>query len=239
MRNMGLLMLAFVFCLSGFALDKKATEQRYKGKYLVVLREQLAVGICGDTPDYGFRPVLVVIDGDRVEFDKKTGALKFAGVMADADRFCHNWVPEPLHQGEVLTVKRVVVQDDNFALTVDTVSPHSVTRGQGANEHESHETGRAEIHFQYAKGDYDAGVVNANKWVRPFDTLEAAAEFGKGLGNTASGAFVKEVKLGMTPAEVEAVMGLPITKADLGEKVLYKYKDMTVEFHDGKVVDVR
>jgi hypothetical protein len=27
--------------------------------------------------------------------------------------------------------------------------------------------------------------------------------------------------------------------AILGEKTLYKYKDMTVEFHDGKVTDVR
>jgi len=25
----------------------------------------------------------------------------------------------------------------------------------------------------------------------------------------------------------------------LGEKVLYKYKDMTVEFHNGKVTDVK
>jgi hypothetical protein len=53
------------------------------------------------------------------------------------------------------------------------------------------------------------------------------------------GAFVKEVKLGMTPAEVEAVLGLPETKVDLGEKILYKYKNMTVEFHDGKVTDVK
>jgi hypothetical protein len=29
------------------------------------------------------------------------------------------------------------------------------------------------------------------------------------------------------------------TKIDPGEKVLYKYKDMTVEFHDGKVSDVK
>jgi len=42
-----------------------------------------------------------------------------------------------------------------------------------------------------------------------------------------------------TPAEVEAALGLPETKADLGEKVLYKYKNMTVEFHDGKVTDVK
>src|SRR2546428_110675 len=49
----------------------------------------------------------------------------------------------------------------------------------------------------------------------------------------------KEIKLGMTPAEVEAHLGLPETKVDLGAKVLYKYKDMSIEFHDGKVTDAR
>jgi len=49
----------------------------------------------------------------------------------------------------------------------------------------------------------------------------------------------KEIKLGMTPAEVEAALGLPETKIDLGEKLLYKYKDMSVEFKGGKVADVR
>jgi hypothetical protein len=49
----------------------------------------------------------------------------------------------------------------------------------------------------------------------------------------------KEIKLGMTIADVENIMGPPATKVDLGEKVLYKYKDMTVEFHGGKVTDVR
>jgi hypothetical protein len=43
----------------------------------------------------------------------------------------------------------------------------------------------------------------------------------------------------MSFAEVEDALGLPVTRVDLGEKVLYKYKDTTVEFHDGKVVDVR
>jgi hypothetical protein len=49
----------------------------------------------------------------------------------------------------------------------------------------------------------------------------------------------KHLKLGMTFAEVEGVLGQPETRVDLGPKVLYKYKDMTVEFHDGKVTDVR
>lgn len=43
----------------------------------------------------------------------------------------------------------------------------------------------------------------------------------------------------MPYAEVETALGVPQTRVDLGEKVLYKFKDMTVEFHDGKVTDVR
>ena len=62
---------------------------------------------------------------------------------------------------------------------------------------------------------------------------------GAQLGNTAAGVFVNQVKAGMSFAEVESALGVPQTRIDLGEKVLYKYKDMTVEFHDGKVADVR
>jgi hypothetical protein len=43
----------------------------------------------------------------------------------------------------------------------------------------------------------------------------------------------------MTFAEVEASLGIPETRADLGEKVIYKYKNMTVEFFNGKVADIR
>jgi hypothetical protein len=39
--------------------------------------------------------------------------------------------------------------------------------------------------------------------------------------------------------KVEAAIGIPETRADLGEKLLYKYKSMTVEFRNGKVIDVR
>jgi hypothetical protein len=43
----------------------------------------------------------------------------------------------------------------------------------------------------------------------------------------------------MTIAEVESVLGPPQTRVDLADKILYKYKDMTVEFREGKVADVR
>ena len=83
--------------------------------------------------------------------------------------------------------------------------------------------------------DYDAVASLVETWLKPFDTRAEAAQFG----NTASGVYVREVKLGMSFAEVEAALGPPQTRVDLGEKVLYKYKDMTVEFHNGKVTDVK
>jgi hypothetical protein len=43
----------------------------------------------------------------------------------------------------------------------------------------------------------------------------------------------------MSFAEVEAALGPPRSHVELGEKALYKYKDMTVEFHEGKVSEVK
>jgi len=38
---------------------------------------------------------------------------------------------------------------------------------------------------------------------------------------------------------VESVLGVPDARKDPGEKVLYKYKSMTVEFRVRKVTDVK
>lgn len=108
--------------------------------------------------------------------------------------------------------------------------PHSLTRGIGAFAHESVEVGHVTLLFT-SNTDPDALIAT---WLRLSDT----AERGK-LGNTASMVEVKRVKLGMSFAEVERALGVPETRVDLGPKVLYKYKDMTVEFHDGKVADIR
>ncbi len=84
--------------------------------------------------------------------------------------------------------------------------------------------------------DLNAADALAAHWFKPVTSPDAAApEFG----NTASGIFVNQVKAGMSFAEVERAMRVPQTRVDFGEKVLYKYRDMTVEFHGGKVADVR
>jgi len=230
------------FCIPGLAVDKKELEQRYKGKYLVVRRKDLYVGICDDTPSFHGVPMKVTINADQVYF-KREGKSTMGALMPgnkEDERYCNRFSPEPLQEGEALKILRVHIGDDDLSLTVETVSLYPITRGKNAHEPESRETAKAEFHFVYpAQYDYSGGAAISDKWLQPFDTLEAATNFGATIGNTASEAFVKEVKLGMTPAEVESIMGPPMAKADLGEKVLYKYKDMTVEFHAGKVTDVR
>src|SRR5271166_4025875 len=48
-----------------------------------------------------------------------------------------------------------------------------------------------------------------------------------------------EVKLGMTPDQVEAALGKPDKKVTLATKQIYIYKDMKVTFVNGKVSDVQ
>jgi hypothetical protein len=150
---------------------------------------------------------------------------------------CGRITAEPVHKDEVLKVNHAAFHAGYLQLNVVNVSSHSISRGIGAFGHESFERGAAFIRIRAGSDgkDLDAADALAAHWFKPFDTAADAAA----LGNTASGAFVSEVKTGMSFAEVERALGVPQTRVDLGEKVLYKYKDMTVEFHDGKVTDVR
>jgi hypothetical protein len=109
--------------------------------------------------------------------------------------------------------------------------------GVGAFEQQSIEMGVVEIKLRAGESGKDLGAADAlaTHWFAPFEKAEDAAQFG----NTASGVFVKEVKRGMSFAQVEAALGVPQARVELDEKVLHKYKDMTVEFHAGKVTDVR
>ena len=47
------------------------------------------------------------------------------------------------------------------------------------------------------------------------------------------------IEKGMTPDQVEAALGKPDKKVNLGSKQLYIYKDMKVTFVNGKVSDVQ
>jgi hypothetical protein len=232
-QHLRFIVLLLPLCLPVFAMDKKDLSERYRGKYLVVLREGLAVGMCADLPETPLGNALEVrIIGESVGFYPQTGTTA-------AMTGCGEIIPEPLHKGEIVFARFTWfrrLRGGYFTITVENLAPHQVGRRGGASRHEHLRYGRANLIFETTEPkDYDAVASLVEKWLRPFNTRAEAAQFG----NTASGAYVKEVKLGMTFAEVEAALGLPQTRVDLGEKVLYKYKDMTVEFHDGKVTDVK
>lgn len=212
---------------NGVASDKIDLAGLYKDKYFVVMRDGLALAIYDEDPPHGFY-LHVRVSESSVD----TSPHGFVEHNISSSQY--GPTAEPLHKGEVLRSIKADVQGEWLLIWVESLSPHAITRGVGAFQHESHKLPKATLMFPM-DGGYEQAKALIDRWLRTFDTQEEAAKFG----NTASGAFVKEVKLGMTPAEVESVLGLPETKIDLGEKVLYKYKNMTVEFKNGKVSDVR
>ena len=221
--------------------EKEAAASKYKDKFLVVRKEGLYLGVAGNGM---CQPSL---SGPRVLAPRHasvTIAIDDADhVKAIEDPFkCGT---EPIHKGEVLKVYDVGVHTAGrgtqkapyLFLLVVNVSPHAITRGIGAFEHQSMERGATEMAIRAgSEKDFNADSLT-DQWFMLFDS-EGAVQAAR-IGNTETGVFVNQVKLGMSFAEVEAALGVPQTRADLGKKVLYKYKDMTVEFHDGKVSDVR
>ena len=203
-------------------------------KFAIVLREGLAVGLCNvhSLSWPGVRlgqtsPLAVRIDGEKADY--KAVQTGFGDVFSG----CDATVPERLSKGEIVKIRAVHKSGDTVHLFVQNAAIHSVERGVGAMAHQSREIGEADLRFKVGKNESALAVISA--WLRPFESEDAALSFA----NTASGIRIKQVSAGMTFAEVEASLGIPETRADLGEKVLYRYKNMTVEFGNGKVVDIR
>jgi hypothetical protein len=213
--------------------EKDAAVLKYKGKFLVVKKDGIEAG-----PFVGGGGFMDPIVGGAGNIIYETGVI-------------HEIPGEVLvRKGDVLTITNVHLvnvrkarngakQGGYLDLVIDTLSPHAVTRGVGAFAHQIMELGRAYVVIYAGPSgvDFSAADGLAAQWF----TLLAATNPADAaqLGNTASGVFVNQVKSGMSFAEVESALGLPLTRVDLGEKVLYKYKDMTVEFRDGRVADVR
>jgi len=135
--------------------------------------------------------------------------------------------------GTIMGIYDVKFKDDRVELFCRTASPRQleIFGGRYLN---------TKLRFYFndrtmKSGDIDTIFAAIDQWVKPFSTLEEAEEFAKGLEDPAA----QEIRLGMTMAEIQTVLGEPDTKIDLGNRVVYKYPDMAVEFIDGKVVDVK
>lgn len=107
---------------------------------------------------------------------------------------------------------------------------HSITRGRGQLQHQSEEY----LNFGLSMPlDLDCARFKA-AWQTLF-AKATDAESEPFVKANPSGVPVPEVKEGMTPAEVEAVLGAPERKASVAGKTIYFYPRMKVTFTGGKV----
>jgi hypothetical protein len=230
MKILVLTVLCIALVGSAWSADKKSVEARYKGKFVTANRDGLAVGLCDMSSVHGIAddrvpPLTVHIQGEHAKYKTEEVGI---GTMFSA---CKAVIAEPVKQGELLQVDNVVSRGNMVGLLVHIVDAHEVSRGVGAYEHTGKEHGSAGLRFELPSKETDP-LPEIERWLTLFEKQDDAAKFG-------GAAIVKEVKSGMSIADVEQILGPPATKVTLESKVLYRYKDMTVEFKDGKVSDVR
>ncbi len=145
--------------------NRIVVEQHYRGKYVVVLREGLALGLCSErTPGWtgATKPLLTnpIVNG-VVNYMYQHGT--FLRPATDSPG-CVHVVPEPFHKGEVLKVTGdaiVNMYGRRFEFYLTNVSPHSVQRGVGAFDHQSLEQGTAEVVFRLDKKDNTKELIQA------------------------------------------------------------------------------
>ncbi len=109
------------------------------------------------------------------------------------------------------------------ALTYDAAGRESwigSTKAKGAEKHANY------WDFDMPK-DYDCqtALKAIEKYFDLYDSKDALNE-------------AKEIKVGMTVEEVEKILGKPEKKADMGDKIVFKYEDTIVTFVDGKVTNI-
>jgi hypothetical protein len=143
------------------------------------------------------------------------------------------------HKGELLFLGYRKIEKDSIRMIVYSVNPHSITAGTGAFQHQNTEVVAADVHFMFPqsvlKGNDIAPIKSEiEKFFKCFPDYDSAIAFG----NTASGVFVPEIKIGMTLAEVEKTLGPPDMKFSFPDKILYKYKDFTIEFKNNIVTNI-
>jgi hypothetical protein len=234
-RSILLIIVGFALFVSAVSAQKADVKALYEKKFAVAIREGLAVGLCSAlnprSPVVAHPILPVQIEGGSAVFHEETG-IHAMGTG------CVSVAPDPVAKGEMLLIQRIWFHD---GIHMEILSqPREVERTMGAAfelKRRRTELGLADLHFKGVnEKDASSVISEIGAWIRAFDSKADAAAFAASL---LAPPPPKEIKIGMTQAEVESAMGPPQTKVDLGDKILYRYKDLTVEFRAGKVVDVR
>jgi len=172
-------------------------------------------GLMGDVGSKSMLPPVKVQDGAV----KQPGGMTAIAISASKTVY-------HFKAGERLYLTDIKVGDDKIVYSFLSADSYSIdVRGSSQQEHY-----RGEIEFDYPKSALPSADVA--KLQKDFETVV--------LGQAkATEVQTKTVSLGQTMAEVEAILGKPDTKVNLGTKVTYIYKTMKVIFTDGKVTDVQ
>ena len=213
---------------------KKQVEERYKKSKMAVWGAD-----AGSFKEWG--TVLVAVRRFPMMVDRPnivapwltvTVDIKEDKIIEKRGEYTHEVEP-----GTILGILNLKIKNDRIELFCRTAEPlHQVQRLTGIQT-KSFERTTTNLRLFFDKGTMESGDLDhiytaIDSWVKPFSTLEDAIAFASTLGT-------REISLGMTIAEIESVLGRPETKIFLGEKVVYKYEGMAVEFVDGKVADVK
>jgi hypothetical protein len=167
--------------------------------------------------------------GDPTAFNKKTritnGQLaRSGGSSLGGSLFGSGSAGHEVKVGDSVYISSLFGNPGNtgFTLKALTTSTYDVvSNGKTKSEH-----GALLIQFDY-EGGLDA-----------LDTAAVVSDFAQWFKTTQEASESRTVRLGQTPAEVEAILGPPEKRIDLGPKQVFVYKDMKVVFLDGKVADV-
>jgi hypothetical protein len=211
--------VCLLICQQASPIDKAGLLSRYRNKFVVVTKEGLSTCLHGSLDPATLK--ILINEAGSVERTNVIGGDSTGLQLERPDgsaRIGNGPVGglEQIRRGEVLKVSHVSLSGRFLDIDL-TVSPHVVEHGTGLGpiNRVNIEGGSTELAIQASKGAgldiADALAALAAQWLGPFDSA----------------------------AEVEKALGVPQTRIDLGDKILYKYKDVTVEFQAGKVTDVR
>jgi hypothetical protein len=218
--------LASTAAMVMFVSAARAANVSFSNQHFIVVSRGLAVAIC-DTFDSNIFAVAMPTLPIHIENGIATyqlASIESGGFFSRCDRMDS----DPLQLGEVVMATGSKVHGREFRLRIVS-APHTIHRGIGAFKHTVYESGAAELRFKL-RDPRDPEQVQAavRQWLEPTD---------KTGGNTASGVEVPEIREGMTPSEVEGVLGPPDLKFLSGAATTYTYKSsgLSVVFVDGKV----
>jgi hypothetical protein len=245
-----LLIFLFAFlllCPSAFsqANVKKQLEAKYaetKG-YITATPKTVLVCLSDQIPATVVPTVLEIYSGaagfTNVKIDIENGQIKgtFGGPL-------HTY----LKKGDLLRVTMRKVHPDYVEFVLHNLNPQAITEGQQTIQRaggtrfldKSPRVICAQIRFYFprkvlAGTDVAPVITEIERWFKSFQDRESAITFL----NANSASFIPEIKIGMSLAEVEKILGPPEKKFTFPDKVVYRYKDFSVEFKENIVTDIK